>query len=252
MAAMVQSRFGVASVLLRPGQGMPIGAGRLGGREVRLDTMRLPAESAPNGVVRSSRSTTRPRRRSQIAALAATVASVSGTLRAAALPRTPAEAAEKTPASVAPVVEASAADVLRAVRAARGNVVLVNVWATWCDPCRHEFPALLKARREFAAQGFTLILVSADFPDQRPKVVQFLAQQGVRFTTFLKDENDMVFINALDKEWSGALPATFLYGRSGKLSDFWEGESTYPALAAKLRALLGSRSGQGGSKGGSW
>jgi thiol-disulfide isomerase/thioredoxin len=251
VAAVVQSRFCVASVSLRKGQGMRIGSGWLGGREVRLDTMRLADGSAPDAVGRSSRSTIRRRGLVQLAALAAAVASVSGTMPATALPSATPDTPAKTPASVMPVVEATAADVLKAVRSARGNVVLVNIWATWCDPCRHEFPALLKVRREFAAQGFKLILVSADFPDQRPKVVQFLTQQGVRFTTFLKDENDMAFINALDPKWSGALPVTFLYGRSGKLSDFWEGESTYPVLAAKLRALLGSRSGQGGSKGGS-
>jgi thiol-disulfide isomerase/thioredoxin len=152
---------------------------------------------------------------------------------------------------VPPPAEASAADVLKAVRSARGHVVVVNVWATWCDPCRHEFPTLLKVRKEFAPRGLRLILVSADFADQRPKVVQFLAQQGVGFQTFLKAENDMAFINALDPRWSGALPATFVYDRSGKLRDFWEGEATYEAIVGKIRALLGRQAPDGTQQGGS-
>jgi len=159
--------------------------------------------------------------------------------------------ARTTPAAeVPPPAEATAADVLKAVRSARGDVVVVNVWATWCDPCRHEFPALLRVRREFAPSGLRLILVSADFADQRPKIVQFLAQQGVGFQTFLKAENDMSFINALDPAWSGALPATFVYDRSGKLHDFWEGEATYEAIAGKVRALLGREARQGTPRGG--
>jgi thiol-disulfide isomerase/thioredoxin len=147
-------------------------------------------------------------------------------------------------------INATAADVLQAVAEARGNVVLVNVWATWCDPCRHEFPALLRVRQELAARRFSLILVSADFADQLPQVRRFLAQQGVSFPTYLKAQSDMEFINALNPRWSGALPATFLYDPAGKLRDFWEGEASYEDIAGKVRALLGSAP-QGAVEGGS-
>ncbi len=171
------------------------------------------------------------------------------TAAAGDVPRTPGPATPSTTA-LAPT-DATAADVLKAVKFAAGAVVLVNVWATWCDPCRHEFPALLRVQRELAGRGFRLILVSADFPDQRAKVRQFLAEQGVRFLTFLKAESDMAFIAAIDPRWSGALPASFLYGRNGKLSDFWEGETSYAALAGKVEALLAKRperDAEGGSR----
>ncbi len=145
--------------------------------------------------------------------------------------------------------EVTGAGVLNAVRSARGDVVLVNVWATWCDPCRHEFPALLKVREEFAREGFRLILVSADFADQLPKVEEFLSRQGVGFPTFLKAEDDMAFINALDARWSGALPASFLYDRDSVLNDFWVGESSYESLAKKVKALLGSGPERGAKEG---
>jgi thiol-disulfide isomerase/thioredoxin len=191
--------------------------------------------------------------RAGVVALFAAVAVGPGSSWAGPRPTPRAEDASGHPASkVKPPVDATAADVLKAVRSDRGDVVLVNVWATWCDPCRREFPALLRVWRELRAKGFRLILVSADFPDQRSNVERFLAQQGVDFATFLKAEADMPFINALDPRWSGALPASFLYDRSGKLHDFWEGATTYAALSAKLRGLLeGPRRGsvgQGGSR----
>jgi thiol-disulfide isomerase/thioredoxin len=154
-------------------------------------------------------------------------------------------------ATAAAPINATAADVLKAVDDARGDVVLVNVWATWCDPCRHEFPTLLRVRRELATRRFRLILVSADFADQLPQVRQFLAQQGVSFPTYLKAQSDMEFINTLNPHWSGALPATFLYDPAGKLRDFWEGEASYEVIAKKVRALLAGapqRGAEGGSK----
>jgi thiol-disulfide isomerase/thioredoxin len=154
-----------------------------------------------------------------------------------------------TPASTPPLASVTAAGIVKAIHEARGNVVLVNVWATWCDPCRREFPSLVRVSRESAGEGFRLILVSADFPDQRSKVVQFLVRQGVGFPSYLKDEDDMTFINTLDSRWSGALPATFLHDRSGRLLDFWEGEASYETLAGKVRALLGSEPKRGVKRG---
>jgi thiol-disulfide isomerase/thioredoxin len=73
----------------------------------------------------------------------------------------------------AQVVPVTAAEVRQAVAVARGDVVLLNIWATWCNPCREEFPHLVRLRRELAAQGFSLLLVSADFENQLPKVADF-------------------------------------------------------------------------------
>ncbi|MGE5235908.1 MAG: redoxin domain-containing protein [Acidobacteriota bacterium] len=126
------------------------------------------------------------------------------------------------------------------VREAGGRVVLVNVWATWCEPCREELPALLRVRRELAGKGLEVVLVSADFDTQLAQVRAFLTSQSVDFTTYLKSESDMAFINGLDRAWSGSLPATFIYDRSGKLRDFWEGQATYDQFSAKVKGLLRS------------
>jgi thiol-disulfide isomerase/thioredoxin len=136
--------------------------------------------------------------------------------------------------------EADGAGVLAAVRSSGARAVLVNVWASWCQPCREEFPDLLQLERKYRAQGFRLILVSADFDSDLPQARKFLTEQQVTFPTWWKVGDDMEFINALDPDWSGALPGSFLYDGTGRLVRSWEGKASYATLEQRLRAVLDS------------
>jgi len=140
---------------------------------------------------------------------------------------------------VLPELHAVAVSELREAIAQPGaGAVLVNVWATWCLPCRKEFPDLLRAAGEYRGRGLRLVLVSADFADNAEAARAFLARQGVDFPSYLKTGSDMEFIDALSPRWSGALPATFIYDGAGTLRDFWEGEADYEMFAARVRAVL--------------
>ena len=138
---------------------------------------------------------------------------------------------------------ATAAQVLDAVKAAKQKVVVVNVWATWCVPCREEMPDLLKLRREYKDHGLTLLLVSGDFGSEREQATAFLSEQGVDFPTYIKTGDDMAFINAFDPKLSGALPATFIYDGQGKLRHALLGKSTYAQFEAKVLDVLHSPTG---------
>ena len=140
--------------------------------------------------------------------------------------------------SAPPPAPATADVVLREVRRPGASVTLVNVWATWCLPCREEFPDLLRLRRAYEGRGLRLVLVNADFGEGKAEAVKFLGDQGVDFPTLLKDEDDDAFINALGGGWSGALPATFVFDGTGKLLDAWEHKATYAALESKIRPFL--------------
>jgi thiol-disulfide isomerase/thioredoxin len=137
--------------------------------------------------------------------------------------------AERAPAAgqaalhAPPLVPVSAPAILDRVRRPGARATLVNVWATWCGPCREEFPGLLKVARARAGDGLRLMLVSADFEDQEGAVRDFLAARAVTDTTYLKTGDDMTFVNTLSPKWSGALPATFIYDGGGRLVAFWEG-----------------------------
>jgi thiol-disulfide isomerase/thioredoxin len=140
------------------------------------------------------------------------------------------------PASPAPLPSPAGAEaILAEVKKPGANATLVNVWATWCSPCREEFPDLLHVARELAPQGLRLVLVSVDFPGTEADTTKFLTSQGVDFPTFVRTGKDEAFVDGLEPQWSGAIPATFLYDARGKLVKFWEGKASYPVI--KKRAL---------------
>jgi len=148
----------------------------------------------------------------------------------------PANRAAKTPAPAPRPADVEA--VLADVRAPGASAVLLNVWATWCSPCRAEFPDLLRVSRELESRGLRLILVSADFSDATSEVTQFLTEQGVDFPTLIKAGKDDAFVNGLDRRWTGALPATFIYNGRGKLVRYWEGKANYNTLKKRVLEAL--------------
>jgi len=138
-----------------------------------------------------------------------------------------------------PSFEAATVDqVLAAVREPGARAVLVNVWATWCAPCRAEFPDLVRLGRDLRGDGLRMVLVSADFDQTLPQARAFLAEHGVDFPSYHKAGDDMVFINTLDSLWTGALPATFLFDGAGRRVRFWEGKQSYETLSRAVHDLL--------------
>ncbi len=133
---------------------------------------------------------------------------------------------------------ADAAILHAAVREPGAQVTLVNVWATWCGPCRDEFPEIVRLERAWRDRGARVMFVSADFDDQLPEVRAFLSKQGVTAPSWIKTGDDMAFINAMAPRWSGALPATFIYDSRGELVRFWEGKADYAKFESELRAAL--------------
>lgn len=122
------------------------------------------------------------------------------------------------------------------------RVVIINMWATWCVPCIEEFPEILRLRREYMDKGVAVFFVSLDDPKKRQsQVVPFLKRMNVDFPTYIKKAGkDEQFINALSSDWSGALPATFIYDRNGMLSDMRIEQVTYEELEAAVLPLVKS------------
>jgi thiol-disulfide isomerase/thioredoxin len=138
------------------------------------------------------------------------------------------------------------AKVRAAIQAPGARAVLVNVWATWCDSCRDELPAILQFYRENRPRGLRLVMVSADDTDQGAAVSQLLdravADAGLvpptGVVSLVKNEDDTVFVNGLDRRWSGALPATFLFDGAGERRKSWLAPVTREDLDTGARELL--------------
>jgi len=112
-----------------------------------------------------------------------------------------------------------------------GKVLLINIWATWCVPCKEEFPDLIKISDKFSEQ-IKLIGISIDYPDEvESKIIPFLNALQPNFTNYVNAENDAEkFINNLNPEWSGAIPATFFYDSEGKQFLFYEGKMFFKEI----------------------
>ena len=146
----------------------------------------------------------------------------------------PAQAPTVAPTPTSVTVE----DIRRLTKTSSAKVVFVNVWATWCLPCREELPALVRLQHAMAKDGLAVVLVSADFDKPMDELTAFLTSQGVDFPTYIKTESDAVFKTAMSPDWSGAIPATFVYTSDGEFFDFWEGAATYEAFESKAKEAI--------------
>jgi len=120
-----------------------------------------------------------------------------------------------------------------------GKPLLINVWATWCVPCREEFPDLVKLSEEYKTK-IDIVGISVDFPEEiDSKVIPFLNKHNAGFTNFVVDVKDPEdFINLLNKEWSGAIPATFLYDRNGKQLKYLVGKTDLEGFEKMISSVI--------------
>jgi thiol-disulfide isomerase/thioredoxin len=127
----------------------------------------------------------------------------------------------------------------RLVNSHKGKVVLYNFWATWCQPCRAEMPELVKLQAKLKSRGFELVTISADDAEQDSAAEKIAKRYGVQAPAYRKQpKNDDQFINSIDPKWSGALPALFLYDRSGRKVRSFIGETDMKVVEAAISKLL--------------
>jgi cytochrome c biogenesis protein CcmG, thiol:disulfide interchange protein DsbE len=118
-----------------------------------------------------------------------------------------------------------------ALRDHSGRLVLLNVWATWCPPCREEIPALQELHERHAAQGLDVVGVSIDSRGEQENVRGFLDGFGVTYPIWLDPAERVTSVFRTQ-----GVPTTFLIGRDGTL--LWRHVGPVTADHAELNRLL--------------
>ncbi len=142
--------------------------------------------------------------------------------------------------SLPPVQKIDHKGILDMVRTGDHRATLVNVWATWCIPCREEMPGIIRLRKQYREKGLNVILVSADdIGNADSTVPNVLRGFGVDFQTYIdNDSTDEEFIGGMNPDWSGALPTSFIYDKGGKLVNMMVGGKSYAAFEKEIRKLF--------------
>ena len=125
---------------------------------------------------------------------------------------------------VLPFPVLSGPELLEKIRSSGGKGVVVNVWASWCDPCRDELPLFEKVAPHLEKLGVPIWLVNVDEADALPAAHTMLQSLHIERPTFAAAPPLSDFKPALDPNWRGAIPVSFLFDTTGKLRYAWPGE----------------------------
>lgn len=117
----------------------------------------------------------------------------------------------------------------------KGQVVLLNLWATWCGPCRIEMPALENLYRRFRSEGMTILAVSLDVGNDQG-VKDFVEEYKLSFPVLIDSDGDVERLYP-----SFTIPSTFVIDRRGRVvfkvdgAKNWESEETFRAVEYLLK-----------------
>jgi len=157
--------------------------------------------------------------------------------------------AQKAQAAKLPVVkQIDAAGLLQAVKPA-GRPLLVNFWATWCEPCREEFPDLVKFDAEYRGRIDVITISLDDLAEIKRDVPDFLALMKAEMPAYLlKTPDEDTAINSLSLPWTGALPFTVLYNEKGEPAYVRPGKIKPDLLKIELEKLAPTKPAEAVSK----
>jgi thiol-disulfide isomerase/thioredoxin len=128
----------------------------------------------------------------------------------------------------------------RMVKSYRGKALMVTFWATWCEPCRDEYPMIAELAKKYAPQGLAVVGVSLDQPSDLNLVRQFLDKAHPGFPNYLQKPGIDVnaFYQGVNPVWHGTMPQTVFYARDGHIARYLIGASPQSAFENAIRLIL--------------
>jgi thiol-disulfide isomerase/thioredoxin len=121
-----------------------------------------------------------------------------------------------------------------------GKPLVVNFWATWCEPCRDEYPLIVELASEFKAQGMSVIGINMDDDSDMNLVRRFIARTQPHFPNYRQKPGiDLdAFYRGVNPEWKGTMPQTVFYTRDGRIAGYFLGTRPRPVFEQAFRDLL--------------
>jgi len=131
-------------------------------------------------------------------------------------------------------------DVEKYISENNGEVIVINMWATFCKPCVAEIPSFIKVTDQYKDQKVKLLLVSLDLPSFYPKkIAVFAKKHGFNSNmAWLDETNADYFCPKIDKSWSGSIPATLMVNTKTGYRKFYEEEMNAEVFEKELQAAI--------------
>lgn len=115
---------------------------------------------------------------------------------------------------------------------------VINFWATWCKPCVEELPFFVELDETYKEKNVKVILVSLDFAESlEDRVIPFLESRNIHTKVVILDDPDAnTWIPKVNKDWTGAIPATIIYNKTK--SSFYEQSFTKDELFSIINQFI--------------
>lgn len=128
----------------------------------------------------------------------------------------------------------------------RGKPLVVNFWATWCEPCRDEYPLIVELAVEFKSQGISVIGINMDDDSDMNLVRRFIARTQPHFPNYRQKPGIDLdgFYRGVNPAWNGTMPQTIFYTRDGRINLYFLGTRPRPVFEQAFRDLLPKASAQ--------
>jgi thiol-disulfide isomerase/thioredoxin len=130
-------------------------------------------------------------------------------------------------------------DLLALLNSKSDTTYVINFWATWCKPCVEELPVFEKINFDYKGKKVKVVLISNDFKKQvTPKLKPFLLEKNIQSEVWWMSETDPnVWVNMVDPNWEGSLPATLIFKGNEQKRFFHEGDLTENTLKAIINKI---------------
>ncbi len=121
----------------------------------------------------------------------------------------------------------------------KGKPLLVTFWATWCEPCRDEYPMLNELAKQYAPQGLKVVGISLDQDGDLILMRRFLARYKPIFPNYRKKKGEEdAFVQAVMQGWNGSIPASVFYAKDGRQIGHLVGAGDHDTYEAAIKMLL--------------